>query len=46
MRAYRARPDAWTELLRRVMREDHSWDASAKRYALLYETASRVRKAA
>jgi starch synthase len=46
MRAYRARPDAWTELLRRVMREDHSWDASAKRYALLYKTASRVRKAA
>jgi glycogen synthase len=30
----------------RVMREDHSWGASAKRYVDLYRTASRVRKAA
>jgi glycogen synthase len=32
--------------VRRVMREDHSWSASAKRYVGLYKTASRVRKAA
>jgi starch synthase len=46
MRRYRASADDWTELVRRVMREDHSWGASAKRYVDLYKTASRVRKAA
>ena len=46
MRAYRANGEPWTELVRRVMREDHSWAASAKRYVDLYKTASRVRKAA
>ncbi|HUG05418.1 MAG TPA: glycogen/starch synthase [Candidatus Limnocylindria bacterium] len=46
MRAYRENAGLWTELVPRVMREDHSWGASAKRYALLYKTASRVRKAA
>ncbi|HEY3127523.1 MAG TPA: glycogen/starch synthase [Candidatus Limnocylindria bacterium] len=46
MRAHRASPEAWTGLVRRVMREDHSWGASAKRYVDLYKTASRVRKAA
>jgi starch synthase len=46
MRRYRAGAEAWTELVRRVMREDHSWGASAKRYVELYKTASRVRKAA
>lgn len=46
MRAYRSSADAWTELVRRVMREDHSWVASAKRYVELYKTATRVRKAA
>ena len=46
MRRYRASPEAWTELVRRVMREDHSWSASAKRYVELYRTARRVRKAA
>ena len=43
---YRGEGDEWRELVRRVMREDHSWDASAKRYVDLYKTASRVRKAA
>ena len=38
--------DVWTELVRRVMREDHSWGASAKRYVDLYKKASRARKAA
>src|SRR5688572_33369261 len=38
--------EAWTDLVRRLMREDHSWGASAKRYVDLYRTASRVRKAA
>lgn len=44
--AYRRSPEDWLELSTRVMREDHSWDASAKRYVDLYKTASRVRKAA
>jgi glycogen synthase len=46
MRRYRSGEESWTELVRRVMREDHSWGASAKRYVDLYKTASRVRKAA
>ena len=46
MRTFRSSAETWSDLVRRVMREDHSWDASAKRYALLYKTASRVRKAA
>ncbi|MEO8633403.1 MAG: glycogen/starch synthase [Chloroflexota bacterium] len=46
MRTYRVGADTWTELVQRVMREDHSWSASAKSYVLLYKTASRVRKAA
>jgi len=46
MRVYRDRAEAWTELVRRVMREDHSWGASARRYADLYRTATRMRKAA
>ena len=46
MRAHRGSPEAWTGLVSRVMREDHSWGASAKRYVDLYKTASRVRKAA
>ncbi|HEV8656106.1 MAG TPA: glycogen/starch synthase [Candidatus Limnocylindria bacterium] len=46
MRTYRGSTEEWTDLVRRVMREDHSWAASAKRYVELYKTASRVRKAA
>jgi len=46
MRTYRSSLEEWTELVRRVMREDHSWEASAKRYVDLYRTASRARKAA
>jgi starch synthase len=46
IRLHRSSTDAWTELVRRAMREDHSWAASAKRYVDLYRTASRVRKAA
>ena len=46
MRAYRAGANGWIELVRRVMREDHSWGASAARYVALYRTASRMRKAA
>ena len=46
IRRYGAGGEAWTELVRRVMREDHSWGASAKRYVELYRTAARVRKAA
>jgi starch synthase len=46
IRRYRTGEESWTELVQRVMREDHSWGASAKRYVDLYKTASRVRKAA
>lgn len=46
MRRYRTGAEAWTALVRRVMREDHSWGASAKRYVDLYKKASRVRRAA
>jgi starch synthase len=46
MRSYRAGAETWTDLVTRVMREDHSWSASAKKYVALYKTASRVRKAA
>jgi len=46
MKRYRASAESWTDLVVRVMREDHSWGASAKRYVDLYKTASRVRKAA
>lgn len=35
----------WNELVRRVMREDHSWNASAERYVDLYRKAVRVRRA-
>ncbi|TMC07182.1 MAG: glycogen synthase, partial [Chloroflexi bacterium] len=46
MRLHRTSTESWNDLIRRVMREDHSWGASAKRYVDLYKTASRVRKAA
>jgi starch synthase len=46
VRRYRASAEGWRELVRRAMREDHSWGASAARYVALYRTASRVRKAA
>jgi starch synthase len=46
IRAFRADGERWSRLVRRVMREDHSWGASAKRYTELYRSASRVRKAA
>ncbi len=43
MGAYRADGEAWPALMRRAMEEDHSWRASAKRYAALYRTAVRLR---
>ena len=46
MRTFGAGGEVWSELVRRVMREDHSWGASAKRYVDLYKKASRARKAA
>ena len=36
----------WVELVQRAMREDHSWAASAKRYADLYKKAVRLRRSA
>ena len=35
----------WEGLVMRVMREDHSWNASAKRYVELYQKAVRARRA-
>lgn len=43
MRAFRS--ERWAALVRRVMREDHSWNASAKRYVDLYTKAVRTRRA-
>jgi len=42
--AYRAGGAAWDGLRRRGMREDHSWDASAKRYEALYRTAVKLKR--
>ena len=42
----RFRSEGWGDLVGRVMREDHSWDASAKRYVELYAKAVRARRRA
>lgn len=45
IRAYRDEP-RWSALRERVMRLDHSWTASAKRYVQMYEAARAARRAA
>jgi starch synthase len=40
----RFRTDHWSDLVRRVMREDHSWSASAKRYVDVYKKAVKLRR--
>ncbi len=40
---YRNDPQGWHRLVVRGMREDHSWEASAKAYLLLYERMLRAR---
>jgi starch synthase len=47
-RALRAYRDTarWDALRQRVMKLDHSWTASAKRYAEMYEAARRAKRAA
>ena len=42
MRRCRASGAPWRELVRRAMLEDHSWNASAKRYVELYRKAKRA----
>ena len=43
---YRANGRPWEDLRARAMREDHSWDASAKRYVEMYAAAAKkVKKA-
>lgn len=37
------RPDDWAALRNRAMAEDHGWDASARRYAEVYEAVARAR---
>src|SRR5438034_1641415 len=41
---FRAGGTAWRGLVERVMREDHSWTASAKKYVDLYRKAARLRR--
>lgn len=41
---WRFRKDGWASLVQRIMREDHSWGASAKRYGELYKKAVRLRR--
>ena len=41
---FRAGGAPWRALVERVMREDHSWSASAKRYVDLYRKAARARR--
>ncbi len=43
---WRFRQAGWQALVQRVMREDHSWGASAKRYGELYKRAVRLRRSA
>ena len=45
VRAYRDEA-RWTALRQRVMKLDHSWTASAKRYVDMYEAAREARRAA
>jgi len=45
LRAYRDEA-RWDALRQRVMRLDHSWTASAKRYVQMYEAARQARRAA
>jgi starch synthase len=42
---FRADGGFWRELVSRAMREDHSWNASAKRYVELYKKGARLRHA-
>lgn len=42
LRLYR-HPERWRALQQRGMREDHSWEASARKYVDLYATALRLR---
>jgi starch synthase len=45
LRAYRDDP-RWVALRERVMKQDRSWTASAKRYVRMYEAAREARRAA
>ncbi len=41
---YRDKPDLWRRLMARAMREDFSWDHSARRYLELYQRALEKRR--
>lgn len=45
-RRFRAGGASWRGLVQRVMREDHSWGASAVRYVDLYKRAVKLRRSA
>ncbi len=46
MRRFRDGGAGWRALVQRVMREDHSWNASAREYVKLYRKAVRRRRGA
>ena len=46
MKRFKAAGAPWGGLVRRVMREDHSWSASAARYVGLYRRAVKLRRGA
>jgi starch synthase len=41
--AWYRRPEAWQRIQQAGMREDHSWDASAREYVGVYEQARRIK---
>ncbi|AGA92177.1 glycogen/starch synthase, ADP-glucose type [Thioflavicoccus mobilis 8321] len=44
LRLYRDQPDQWRSLMRAGMRQDLSWERSARRYVALYEAALAERR--
>ncbi len=42
VRVWRHDPAAWQRLMRRGMREDHSWGRSAREYLAVYEQALKL----
>ena len=46
MKRLKAAGAPWGRLVQRVMREDHSWNASAERYVDLYKRAVKLRRSA
>ena len=45
IKLYRQQPKAWEQLVKKAMKEDHSWGAKAKEYLALYARALRKKTA-